>query len=107
LKPSNVLFAGKSLRIADLGLGAVMPQGNVATRLRSIANTTQEARGAGTALYMAPEQKRGESQHTTQDVYSLGVIWYQLLVNDFNCSPGPTWRKSLEERGSRRSTSIC
>lgn len=98
LKPSNVLFAGKSLRIADLGLGAVMPQGNVATRLRSIANTTQEARGAGTALYMAPEQKRGESQHTTQDVYSLGVIWYQLLVNDFNCSPGPTWRKSLEEK---------
>ena len=98
LKPSNVLFAGKSLRIADLGLGAVMPQGYTATRLRSIADTTQEARGAGTALYMAPEQERGADPHPTQDVYSLGVIWYQLLIEDFSRKPGPSWRRTLQGR---------
>lgn len=101
LKPSNILFAGQTVKIADFGMGAVVPVPNRAvSRQRSSAETTQEMRG-GTWQYMTPEQKRNwkVTPHPAQDVYSLGVIWYQLLVDDFREEPGLSLERRLTEQG--------
>jgi serine/threonine protein kinase len=99
LKPSNILFAGNTVKIADFGMGAVVPQPNRAnTRQRSVSETTQEMRG-GTWHYMSPEQKKNWKvvADSTQDIYSLGVLWYQLLLHDFSEEPGLSLERRLSE----------
>jgi hypothetical protein len=39
-------------------------------------------RGSYTPLYASPQQKDGQPPEPRDDVYSLGVIWYQLLLGD-------------------------
>jgi hypothetical protein len=100
LKPANILFTRQEPRVADLGLGAVAPSLAIsASRQRTRTATVLDLRGAGTYLYSAPEQLRGTPPMPTHDVYSLGVIWYQLLIEDFTRAPGTSWRKQLANRG--------
>jgi len=76
LKPSNILVAqDDSVKMVDFGI-ARAPSGNtaVATRL------TQTGMVTGTETYMAPEQAEGRTVTTASDIYSLGVIWYELLT---------------------------
>ena len=100
LKPANILFARQEPRVADLGLGAVAPSLAIsASRQRTRTATVLDLRGAGTYLYSSPEQLRGAAPVPTHDIYSLGVIWYQLLIEDFSRAPGTSWRKQLASRG--------
>ena len=51
--------------------------------------------GAYSPLYASPQQMRGDKPDARDDVYALGVIWYQLLANDLT-SPAPTGRKWID-----------
>lgn len=65
LKPENVMLTEDSrLVLVDFGLAARMPLG---------------VRG-GTIAYEAPEKLQGFIGETQADVYSVGVIWYELLT---------------------------
>src|SRR5207245_10451676 len=54
-------------------------------------------RSSGTPLYMSPEQRRGDQPDPRHDLYSLGVMWYQLLVGDVTRELHPGWPDELTE----------
>src|SRR5262249_31274481 len=103
LKPANVLVDGDKLKLADFGLGGVSAVraaqvsriGSTTLDFRTIAERASLFRGAGTPLYMSPEQRRGAPPDPRQDLYSLGVMWFQLLAGDVTRELHPGWAKEL------------
>ena len=75
LKPSNILVkADGSLRLLDFGIAKQLaPVGRPVSQ-------TQTAFRPMTPAYASPEQLRGEAVDVSTDVYSLGVVLYELLA---------------------------
>jgi serine/threonine-protein kinase len=72
IKPANLLFDEDGrLRIADFGL---------ARALAEAAWTEPMGAVLGTARYASPEQARGETLDGRSDIYSMGVIFYEMLT---------------------------
>ncbi len=73
LKPHNILIDEHDLvKIVDFGLAAgVSP---------TDSRLTQRSARMGTPAYMAPEQVRGGSVDPRTDIYSLGIIMYELFT---------------------------
>jgi hypothetical protein len=105
LKPTNVLttrLGGRVvLKVLDFGIG-----GLAADQLQRAGRETvgggalTESAGSCTPLYASPQQRRGGGPDVRDDVYALGVIWYQMLVGDVTKEPprGGSWKKRLLER---------
>jgi serine/threonine protein kinase/predicted ATPase len=101
LKPDNVVLRAASREraapapwpvLVDFGLSAPSGPGREALQLDSGA--------AGTPLYMAPEQIRGEPLDARADLYALGCILYELLTGRppfVGRSAGELLRKHLED----------
>ena len=71
LKPENVLIdTDGSLVIADFGLSKYVEE---QTRSRSF-------KGSGTLPYMAPEAWLGDKNTVAMDIYSLGIIFFEILA---------------------------
>jgi serine/threonine protein kinase len=71
LKPANILIDGRGRpQVVDFGL---------AKRAEDVTLTRPGAT-AGTPAYMSPEQIKGEPLGAATDIYSLGVILYQLVA---------------------------
>lgn len=81
LRPHNVLVDGDgTARIADFG--SVQVAG-----LDELAPPADDAAFAGTLQYSAPELYRGHPATRQSDIYSLGVIAYQLLTGELPYGP--------------------
>jgi serine/threonine protein kinase len=72
IKPANV-------RILDDGSVKIMDFG-IAKSLQSESNLTQTGITLGTSAYLAPEQIRGEPVDPRTDIFSLGILAYELLT---------------------------
>ncbi len=77
LKPDNVLLTAEgSVKVLDFGLAKLQ------TRAAEDAPTvtmTEQGVVTGTAAYMSPEQARGEAVDARSDIFSFGVVLYELL----------------------------
>ncbi len=94
LKPSNVMVDDKRVaRLMDFGL--------VKPAAESEEPLTQTGRVVGTYRYMSPEQAQGHRVDGRSDLYSLGVILYELLAGapPFTAAdPAGLWREILTSR---------
>ncbi len=76
LKPSNILVKGDgTVRLLDFGIAKQLEDVNVAT------DATRTSFRFLTPAYASPEQIRGDRVGIQSDVYSLGVILYELLCD--------------------------
>lgn len=72
IKPGNIIFVPTSgLKVADFGIARAISG--------SVSDLTQAGTVMGTATYFSPEQAKGESVDWRTDLYSLGVVMYEML----------------------------
>ena len=95
IKPENLLLDKDGrVKIADFGIAKMLGESDASTP--AVPNFT----GVGTPQYMAPEQgKAGRVDHRV-DIYSLGVVLYELLTGELpaaNLQP-PSRRVQIEVR---------
>jgi serine/threonine protein kinase len=94
LKPTNIMVDHKRrARIMDFGLVKPLDSGD--------ATLTGTGKIVGTYRYMSPEQVQGRSVDERSDLYSLGVILYELLAARppfLSRDPGELWREIIHER---------
>ena len=80
IKPENLLLDRKgTVKIADFGIAKLMgtPDGPGAEHLSG-----ETTRTAGTPAYAAPEQQEGAAADHRADLYSLGVVLYEMLTGE-------------------------
>jgi serine/threonine-protein kinase len=76
LKPSNLLVTGDGrVKLLDFGIAKILADDDPAA-----GDATRVEQRVLTPAYAAPEQIRGEPVSTATDVYSLGVLAYELVV---------------------------
>jgi serine/threonine-protein kinase len=89
LKPGNILVSEGEVKLLDFGIAKLLGPDTDAP-----ASVTQAYAARLTPQYASPEQIRGQATSTSADVYSLGVILYELLSGR---SPYRLEGKTLQE----------
>ncbi len=96
LKPGNVLVTGTrgtgEVKLLDFGIAKLLEHGSAESTA-----LTQAVGGAFTPEYASPEQVLGEPLTTASDVYSLGVLLFELLADERPYRLASRSRASLEE----------
>jgi serine/threonine-protein kinase len=77
VKPANILLSwdGKTAKLMDYGI-AVIEDLN---EFKDMVFTSMEGNVTGTPEYMSPEQAGGDVVKSSSDLYSMGVVLYQML----------------------------
>ena len=115
VKPGNILIAERGVRSAEGGIQSEMRYPKLAVKLTDFgigqvlseevlkgvtkAGFTQtiiaeySSSQTGSQMYMAPELLAGKPASTRSDIYSLGVVLYQLLVGNLTRPLTTDWAK--------------
>jgi len=106
VKPGNILIRCRRSRgdptakLTDFGVGHVMSSEALAG-ITAAGLTTRQGTGAsfapGTQAYLAPEVLMGQPATMQSDLYSLGVVTYQLLIGDFAQPVTTDWARGVPD----------
>jgi tetratricopeptide (TPR) repeat protein len=73
IKPENIIIDQDArVKILDFGLA----------KLKGVSKLTKETSTLGTIHYMSPEQIQGKELNQTSDIWSLGIVLYELLTGE-------------------------
>lgn len=73
IKPENILICNGVCKITDFGLA----------KIASESTRTMSFKGYGTLPYIAPEAWKSENNTIQMDIYSMGIVFYQLALLDY------------------------
>ena len=119
LKPANVLIshedptAAPRVCLTDFGIGLVTSRqalevpGVTVEGLTDVLLSSGASTGAGTRLYMAPEVIEGREATPLSDIYSLGVVLYQVAAGDFSHALAPGWERGVADDLLRDDIAAC
>ena len=95
IKPQNILLAPDgTAKVADFGIA----------RAEELSTMTRTGAIMGTPYYMAPEQAQGQRADVRSDLYSLGVVLYQMLTGNLPFNAETPWeviRQHVEEQPTK------
>jgi predicted Ser/Thr protein kinase len=77
LKPSNIMLNERGVCVLDFGIAKVLANSADATKTHA---TTESGLIIGTPRYMSPEQCTGQPVGPASDLYSVGVLVYEMLA---------------------------
>ncbi|MGQ0762194.1 MAG: protein kinase domain-containing protein [Acidobacteriota bacterium] len=85
IKPENIMRrADGYVKVLDFGLAKLLPsygQGSADTELDTVVNLATDPKTiVGTVTYMSPEQLRGMEIDGQADIWSLGVVMYEMIA---------------------------
>ena len=83
IKPANILLTSRGPKILDFGLVKTdlrVPPGGATASLETRPLLTDAGIAIGTWAYMSPEQLRGEEVDARTDLFSLGLILYEMAA---------------------------
>jgi serine/threonine protein kinase len=86
LKPGNVMVTDSGLvKVLDFGLAKMTDRGpasHIGDNTQTIADAPLTVEGSiiGTVSYMSPEQAQGKKVDTRSDIFSFGVVFYEMLT---------------------------
>ena len=106
VKPENVLIVSAAggrprIQLTDFGVGLLTDRKVLEAQGLTAAGFTETdtdgSSATGTRRYMAPELIEGKAPTVQADLYSLGVMLYQVIAADLSRTLAPGWRREVRD----------